>query len=167
MLYFLLVLLIMLIPFSFRVSAKTESESLVLQAEFVVFGKGIRLVKKRITVKKIFESAFRKRKKSKNKARLFRSAVKRITVEKLNVDSSIGTGNASSTAILGGQVFGLIAPIVPTCAKYGEYRVDIRPVFDKKQFDFFGECVFSLNILNAVLALTEFAGGIKNGKASY
>lgn len=167
MLYFLLALLILLIPFSFRLSAKTESESLILQADFMAFGKGIKLVKKHITVKKIFENLFRKRKDGKNKARFFSSAVKHITVEKLNVESSIGTGNASSTAIIGGQVFGLLAPIVPMCAKNGEYRVDIKPVFDRKQFEIFGELVFSVNILNALLALTEYAGGRKNGKASY
>lgn len=165
MLYFLLGLLLLLIPFTFRISAKTENGSLVLQADIMVFGKGIKLVKNCMTVKKIFENT--KQKKSKNKARLFRSAVKRIEVEKININSSLGTGDASSTAIIGGGIFALLAPLVPIAAKNGEYNVNIKPVFDRKQFDFFGECVFSLNILNALFALAEFAGGSKNGKASY
>ncbi|MBR2860420.1 MAG: DUF2953 domain-containing protein [Clostridia bacterium] len=167
MLYFLLLLGILLLPIYFRLTAKTENDALTLQAELMLVGKiKVRLYRTGITVKKVVSSLFSPKKQKPDKARIFNSIVKHTKIKRLNVQSNIGTSDASSTAIISGQLFGLLAPLAANVSK-NNYNLDINPVFDCKQFDLFAECILSTNLVKALLILYKIFGGKKNGKASY
>ncbi len=165
MLYLLLVLVVLLIPFSVKLSAYTKDDALVIQAAFMLLGLwNIKLFSSSVTVKKAIAS-FLSRKKSKvDKARIFTSVRGHADIERLKIASDIGTGNAASTAIISGKVFGLIAPIVASLGENG--KLDVNPIFDEKKFSFCGECILKTNTANILLAVLEIFGG-KNGKASY
>ncbi len=166
MLYFLLILVVLLVPFSFRIKAYTENNALIIQAEFTRLFK-IKILNKRITVKKIIASLFSKKKSKRNNSRTFNSIKQHVSVEKLNVYSVIGMGDAASTAIVSGQAFGLIAPFAASAAKGKNYNVNILPDYNEKNFIFDGECIISTNLANTIIALAEILGGKRNGKASY
>ena len=162
MLYFLL-FAVVLIPICIRLSANTENEALIIQADFMLpFNKKIKLYSGNITVKKIIASVFSRRKKKSGRAPIFNIVKKHSRIKKLNVKSRIGTGDASSTAMISGGVLGVIAPFA---TKTG-YSIDIIPVFEEAVFDFSGECFLKTNLLNTIIAILKIFGGKKNGKAS-
>ncbi len=162
----MLVLVVLLIPFTVKLSAYTKDGALEIQAVFMLLGLwDIKLFSSSITVKKAVAS-FLSRKKSKvDKARIFTSVRDHADIEGLKIASDIGTGNAASTAIISGKVFGFAAPIVASVGKNG--RLDVNPVYGEKKFSFCGECILKTNTVNILLAVLEIFGGKKNGQASY
>lgn len=167
MLYLLLFLAVLLLPLTFRVAANTKNDAVNLQAEFMLLGMWpIRLYQTSITVKKVIASFFSGKKSKYSKARIFRTFRRHVKIKKLVLTSHIGTGDAASTAIVSGQVFGLLAPAVANLAKRDTYKLDINPVFDKKEFDFLGECILRTNVVHTVIAIFEILRSKKNGKTS-
>ena len=167
MLYFLLLLGILLLPIYFRLTAKTENDALTLRAEIMLVGKiKIKIYRTSITVKKVISSLFSPKKRKTSKARIFNSVIKYAKIKKLDIRSDIGTNDASSTAIISGQLFGFLAPLAANVSK-NNYNLNIVPVFDKKQFDLSAECILTTNIVKAIIMLCKIYGGNKNGKASY
>jgi len=165
-LYFLLVIFVLLLPFSFRLAAKGERDDLIIQAEFMLLNKiPIRILNKSIAVKSIVSSALSRKKSKNNRARIFNSVREHVTIETLKIDTAIGTGDAASTAIISGQAFGIAAPLVLNLAKK-DYSINVNPVYDRKQFEVFAECILNTNLANTFIALFEILRGRKNGKAS-
>ena len=139
MLYLLLFIVVLLLPLTFRIAANTKNDAVNLQADFMLLGVvPIKMLEKSITVKNVIASFFSGKKSKYSKARIFRTFRKHVTIKKLILTSHIGTGDAASTAIISGQVFGILAPAVANLSKNQEYKLDINPVFDKKEFDFLG-----------------------------
>ena len=168
MLYLLLLIVVLLLPLTFRIAANTKNDAVNLQAEFMLLGFiPVKLFQKSITVKNVIASFFSGKKSKYSKARIFRAIRKHIQIKKLMLNSHIGTGDAASTAIISGQVFGFLAPAVANIARRQEYKLDILPVFDKKEFDFCGECILNTNMVHTVIAIFEILRSKKNGKASY
>lgn len=168
MLYLLLFIVVLLLPFTLRIAADTKNDAVNLQADFMFLGLiPIKLFQKSITVKNVIASFFSGKKSKYSKARIFRAFRKHIKIKKLILNSHIGTGDAASTAIISGQVFGFLAPAVANLSKNQEYKLDINPVFDKKEFDFLGECILRTNMVHTVIAIFEILRSKKNGKASY
>lgn len=147
MLCFLIILTVLIVPFSFKVSAKTETDRIILTADFMLFDRlGIKIAKTAITAKKVMSSLFSGKRKN---GGLIKTALRYIRIESINITSSLGTGSAASTAILCGQIFAFAAPLA---AGKENCSVSLTPVFDKKQFVFSGECIFSFNLANAITA---------------
>lgn len=162
MLYFLLFLVILLMPFSFRIRAKTETDRVIIKVDFMLLDKfGIKIFKTEVTAKKVMQGLFSGKKKRKIPVK---TVFDHISLESLEITSSLGTGSAASTAIVCGQIFAFIAPLT---AGKENCRISVTPVFDKKQFVFFGECIFSVNLANAIIAFVKIFGGKKNGKTPY
>lgn len=162
MLYFLL-FAVVLIPVCIRLSANTEKEALIIQADFMLpFNKKIKLYSGNITVKKVIASVFSRKRKRSGRGQIFNIVKKHSKIKRLNVKSRIGTGDASSTAMVSGGVLGIIAPL----ATKDKYSIDIVPVFEEAVFDFSGECFLKTNLLHALIAIFKIYGGRKNGKAS-
>jgi len=155
-LYFLLIIAALLLPFSFRLKASTEKDYIALQAEYLFFGKiGIAVYKSKLTVKKAIRSLFSGKKSKVNKARIFTSVKNHISLDKLYIKSEIGTGSAASTAILSGQAFSFIAPFACLAARAEKCYVSINPNFNEAIFDFSGEIIISTNIANAIILVLE------------
>ncbi len=168
MLYLLLFVVVLLLPLTFRIAANTKNDAVNLQADFMLLGVvPIKILEKSITVKNVIASLFSGKKSKYSKAQIFRTFRKHVVIKKLILSSHIGTGDAASTAIISGQVFGILAPAVANLSKNQEYKLDINPVFDKKEFDFLGECILRTNAVHTVIAIFEILRSKKNGKASY
>lgn len=149
MLYFLLFLAILLMPFSFRIRAKTETDRVIFGVDFMLFEKfGIRIFRTGITAKKVMQGLFSGKRK-KGSGKIIKNALRFISLENIKITSSLGTGSAASTAIICGQIFAFAAPLA---AGKENCRISLTPVYDKKQFVFFGECIISLNLANAISA---------------
>ncbi len=162
MLYFLL-FAVVLIPVYIRLSANTEKEALKIQADFILpFKLKIKLYSDNITVKKVIASVFSRKRKRTGRAQLFNIVKKHSKIKRLTVKGRIGTGDASSTAMVSGGVLGVIAPL----AARDNYSIDIVPVFEEAVFDLSGECFFKTNLLHTLIAIFKIYGGRKNGKAS-
>lgn len=168
MLYLLLFVVVLLLPLTFRIAANTKNDAVNLQADFMLLGVvPIKILEKSITVKNVIASLFSGKKSKYSKAQIFRTFRKHVVIKKLILSSHIGTGDAASTAIISGQFFGILAPAVANLSKNQEYKLDINPVFDKKEFDFLGECILRTNAVHTVIAIFEILRSKKNGKASY
>lgn len=168
MLYLLLFVVVLLLPLTFRIAANTKNDAVNLQADFMLLGVvPIKILEKSITVKNVIASLFSGKKSKYSKAQIFRTFRKHVVIKKLILSSHIGAGDAASTAIISGQVFGILAPAVANLSKNQEYKLDINPVFDKKEFDFLGECILRTNAVHTVIAIFEILRSKKNGKASY
>ena len=168
MLYLLLFIVVLLLPLTFRIAANTKNDAVNLQADFMLLGVvPIKILEKSITVKNVIASLFSGKKSKYSKAQIFRTFRKHVVIKKLILSSHLGTGDAASTAIISGQVFGILAPAVANLSKNQEYKLDINPVFDKKEFDFLGECILRTNAVHTVIAIFEILRSKKNGKASY
>ncbi len=169
MLYFLLIFAVLaVLPLQFRILAYTGNNALNLQAEFMPLKLGkIKIFQSSITVKKVIASMFSGKKSKFSGAQIFNSVLKHIKIKNLQLKWDIGTGDAASTAIAGGQVFGLIAPFAANIAKKGRFNVDINPIFDKKEFYLAGECILKTNLVHTVSAMIEILRSKKNGKTPY
>lgn len=167
MLYFLLILAVFLVPISIRVWVNTEKDAIIIQAGIMLpFKSGIKFFKKSITAKNIITSLFSRKKAKRNKAPIFNMFLKYVKIKKINIFLKIGTGDASSTALISGQIFGLAAPYMANISK-GNFNIDITPVFDETAFDFSGECIFSLNFVKIIIIFlkTKISGGKKKWKS--
>lgn len=167
MLYFLLILAVFLIPIGIRFWADTEKDAIIIQAEFMLpFKSGIKLFKRSITAKSVVASLFSRKKAKGRKAPIFNILTRHAKIKKLYIQLKIGTGDASSTALISGQVFGLLAPLAANISK-GNFNIDITPVFDEAAFNFSGECIFSLNLVKIIIifAKIKFSGGKKKWKS--
>lgn len=166
MLYFSLFIAVLLLPIRIRFVANTENDALKLQAEVVLFGKKFfRFYESNITVKSVVQSIFSGKKRGVGGARIFNIVKDYSRINKISIHARIGTGDASTCALLCGQGCGLITPFCANLAK-GNYDIQIKPVFDEAVFELFGECILSLNIANAIFALLKLKRGNKNGKSS-
>ena len=162
MLYFFL-FAVFFVPVYIRLKADTEKEALKIRADIMLpFKIKIKIYSASITVKKVIASIFSGRKKRGSRAQLFNIVKKHSKIKKLKVFSRIGTGEASSTAMLSGGVLGLAAPFK---AKEN-YEINILPVFEDKVFEFFGQCLFKTNLFHGIIAILKIYGGKKNGKTS-
>lgn len=162
MLYFLL-FAVVLIPIYIRLSANTEKEALKIQADFMLpFKLKIKLYSGNITVNKVIASVFSRKRKRSDRGQIFNIVKKHSKIKRLNVKGRIGTGDASSTAMVSGGVLGVIAPL----AARNNYSIRIVPVFEEAVLDFTGECFLKTNLLHALIAILKIFGGRKNGKAS-
>ncbi len=130
------------------------------------FKSGIKFFKRSITAKSVVASLFSRKKAKGNKAPIFNVFIKRAKIKKLDIFLKIGTGDASTTALISGQAFGLIAPYVANISK-GNFNIDITPVFEETAFDLKGECIFSLNLVKIIIIFVKikFSGGKKKWKS--
>ncbi len=163
MLYFLLLIAVLLLPFRIRFSVSTEKASLNLQAEFMLpFDKRIRIYKKSITVKNVVAALVsRKRAKGTDGVRIFNIFKRHFRAKKLFIKASIGTGDAASTALISGTLFGLLAPVAANLTK-DNFEISIQPFFEKEKFEFSGFCIFEGNIANTFIVILKiFVGGKK------
>lgn len=160
MLYFFL-LAVFFLPVYIRLKADTEKEALKIRADIMLpFKVKVKVYSASITVKKVIASIFSGRKKRGNGARLFNIIKKHSKIKMLKISSKIGTGEASSTAMLSGGILGICAPfsVSENC------QIDIIPVFEKSVFEFFGQCLFKTNLFHGIIAILKFYGGNKYGK---
>jgi len=165
-LYFLLgfaVLGLLLLPFTVRFRANTESDRLMVQADWILGSWFIRLYDQNFTAEEIIRRVLSGKKGKTSKALILRSIHKHGNLKKLVVHSSIGTGSAASTAIVCGKMFGLLAPAMITLS-HGDSVLDIEPVFHQKQFDAIVEYTLSINAVHTLMALFEILRSKKNGK---
>ena len=154
-------LAVFFVPVYIRLKANTEKEALKIRADIMLpFRIKIKLYQGAITVKNVIASIFSGRKKRGNRTRLFNIVKKHSKIKKLNVKATIGTGEASSTAMLCGGVLGLTAPF---SVKEG-CIIDINPSFDKAIFDLYGQCLFRTNLLHGIIAILKIYGGKKKWK---
>ena len=162
MLYFFL-LAVFFLPIYIRIKANTEKEALKIRADIMLpFKVKVKLYSASITVKKVIASIFSGKKKRGSRAQLFNIIKKHSKIKKLKIYSKIGTGEASSTAMLSGGIIGLCAPfsVSQNC------HININPVFDDKVFEFFGQCFFKTNLFHGIIAILKIYGGNKYGKTS-
>lgn len=167
MLYFLLAIAVLLVPLGIRFWASTEKDAIIIQAEFMLpFKSGIKFLKKSITAKKVIASLFSSKKAKKHKAPIFNIVNRHAKIKRLDVDFKLGTGDASVTALITGQVFGLLAPVAANVSK-GKCNLTVTPVFDETVFNFSGECIFLLNIVKIIIIFIKikFPRGSKKWKS--
>ncbi len=167
MLYFLIFILVFLIPVKIRFWADTENEAISIQAEIMLpFNSGIKFLKRSITAKSVIESLFSRKNPKKHKAPIFNIVKRHAKIKKLTVFLELGTGDAASTALISGQILGLVSPYVLSLSK-GKSNIEINPIFEKSAFYLRGECIFSLNLLRIIVIFTKikFSGGKKKWKS--
>jgi hypothetical protein len=149
------------LPVYIRLKANTEKEALKIRADIMLpFKIRVKIYSASITVKKVIASIFSGKRKKGNRARLFNIIKKHSKIKLLKVHSRIGTGEASSTAMLSGGVLGLTAPFKTK----SNYDINICPVFEESVFEFFGQCLLKTNLFHGIIAILKIYGGNKNGK---
>ena len=122
---------VLLAPFKIRVWADTENEAIIIQAEIMLpFNSGIKIFKRSITAKKVIASIFSRKNPKKHKVPIFNIFKRYAKIKKLDIYLEIGTGNASTTALISGQILGLITPYALSLSK-GKSNVEVNPVFEK------------------------------------
>ncbi len=160
MLYFFL-FAVFFVPVYVRLKANTEKEALKIRADIMLpFKIKIKIYSASITVKKVIASIFSGKGKRGSGAQLFNIIKKHLKVKKLKIRSRIGTGEASSTAIISGGILGLVAPFKAR----NNYEIKVCPVFEESVFEFFGQCLFKTNLLHGIIIILKVYGGKKNGK---
>ncbi len=167
MLYFLIFIAVFLIPFKIRFWADTETDAIIIQAEIMLpFNSGIKFLKRSITAKSVITSLFSRKNPKKHKAPIFNIVKRHAKIKKLDVLLKIGTGDASTTALLAGQALGLITPYALNLSK-GRSNVEVVPDFEKSTFYLRGECIFSLTLIKIIIifAKIKFSGGKKKWKS--
>lgn len=167
MLYFLLLFAVLLVPFKIRFWADTEKDAIIIQAEFMLpFNSGIKFFKRSITAKSVITSLFSRKNPKKHKAPIFNIIKKHAKIKKLNLLLKIGTGDASSTALLSGQALGLLTPYALSLSK-GKSNIEVVPDFEKSNFFLQGECIFSFTLTKIIIifAKIKFSGGKKKWKS--
>ncbi len=163
MLYFLLFIAVLLIPFRVRFSVNTEKAAIFIQTEIMLpFNFKIRVYKKSITVKNVISALFsRKRANKKSGVRIFNILKEHFRIKEIKINSVIGTGDAASTALVTGTLFGIIAPLAANLGK-NNFEVNIDPLFEKERFEFTGFCIFQGNMVNTFIVISKiFCGGKK------
>ena len=104
MLYFLIFIAVLLAPFKIRFWADTENEAIIIQAEFMLpFNSGIKFLKRSITAKSVIASIFSRKNPKKHKAPIFNIFKRYAKIKKLDIYLEIGTGDASTTALIVGK----------------------------------------------------------------
>ena len=167
MLYFLLLFAVFLIPFGIRFWADTEKDAIIIQAEIMLpFKSGIKIFRRSITATSVIASLFSRKNPKKHKAPIFNIIKKHAKIKKLNVLFKLGTSDASSTALLTGQVLGLLTPYALSLSK-GKSNIEVVPDFEKSIFYLKGECIFSLTLTKIIIiyAKIKFSGGKKKWKS--
>lgn len=159
MLYFFL-FAVLFIPVYIRIKADTEKEALKIRADIVLPFK-IKLYSGDITVKKVIASIFSGKKKRGNRAQIFNVVRKHAKIKRLKIKARIGTGEASSSAMLNGALSGLTAPF----RAKENCQIDIIPEFNEEVFEFFGQGIFKTNLFHGLIAILKIYGGKKKWKS--
>lgn len=153
---------VLFIPVYIRIKADTEKEALKIRADIMLpFKIKIKLFSGDITVKKVIASIFSGKKKRGNRAQIFNVVRKHTKIKNLKIKARIGTGEASSSAMLNGALSGLTAPfrVKENC------QIDIIPEFNEEVFEFFGQGIFKTNLFHGLIAILKIYGGKKKWKS--
>jgi len=160
-LYFFLIA-VFFVPLHIRLKADTEKEALKIRADIMLPLKiKIKIYSGNITVKKVIASFFSGKKKKGNKGQIFNILKKHVRLKKLDIDARIGTGEASSTAMINGGILGLIAPF----RMEERCNINMEPDFNEKIFEFFGQCYLKTNLFQGLMVLFKILGGKRKWKS--
>ena len=150
MLYFFTVLVFVL-PIKIVLKFDNKSVTVLLP----IFKKRIKILSK--SNSQIISDILRGKSKGKGVLKILRD---HTDVDFIELSARVGTGNAASTAILSAKISSVVFPLL---MRLGEFRVRIDPDFEKECFEFFGECIFSTNLANTLIAVLKIRRS-KNGK---
>lgn len=155
MLFLFLLILLVLIPIYFRLSAYTEGGLLMLRAELELpFKISVKLYSAQINAKSAVKALLSRKRKKGVKAQIFPYALKSMHITRLSIKALIGTGDAFSTALVAGEIAGIISPIAAGVS--GENcLVDIKPAFNEQVLEADITCLLYVNGINAFKALME------------
>ncbi|MBP5661642.1 MAG: hypothetical protein J6X30_00620 [Clostridia bacterium] len=166
-LLFLFLLLFLFFPLVVRVRAKTEKRGVLFSLELLIFEViRIPLWKKDVTVETVRQMLFNRKRGKISLRRAWRTLKKSVQVEEVNLTARIGTGSAASSALISSQAFALAAPLAAGAAGAENCRIEVTPVYDKKELFAEGDCVVSTDPLHILTGLIRLLGGKKHGKAS-
>ncbi len=84
---------------------------------------------------------------------------KKLLVEDLRIDMTLGTGDACHTGILSGMAWaatGILVSFVSNTFETGKLHCNIKPDFSKPVFKVDFDCIFSLKVVHIIVVSVKF-----------